>query len=50
MMGLKGCGAERMYRDNARVIADLWEMVDEKGKEVEWREIVKERGMIVAFL
>ena len=50
MMGLRSCGDERIYRDNADVVRAVWEEMDRTGRELDWREWIREKGACVVFL
>ncbi|GAA5855732.1 hypothetical protein JCM8547_001662 [Rhodosporidiobolus lusitaniae] len=48
--GLSGCGKAKVYEDNRRAAELLWKRMDRTGREGDWREILRDEGLCVAFM
>lgn len=48
--GLRECGNAKVYMDNLRAAEILWARMDSTGRERDWKEVLREEGLCVAFL
>ena len=50
LRGLEDCGLSRVLKDNCKAAEALWRRMDGEGKESDWRAVLREEGLLVAFL